>query len=987
MRKCFLAVLFGLLFVALGATESAPVRQAWNISWGKHYVKTSDACIIVAWEDTQYGDVDILAMKYNSSGQPQWTVPAPIVVKPGIQKIKHFVATSDNNFAITYMDEGFVSEGNFCTQKFNANGQRLWGETGVQVAQITYRSMKTYCVPTSTGGVFIVFSQSDTNNSISGYQLDSSGNSIWPADGLALFSQTSYYTLRNVLSDGAGGLLLNIYKEVSGSGVQSHLLRLSAAGTVIGTNPLVPVGSFPGDTYYLSQGIAGQFILYNIPADYPLHIDLQKIDLQGNLLLPAAVSIPLNSDLAATPQLASTADGGLVLAWIEPLSSTQAEVWVQKLDSAYNAVWPQGGKIVSSVDFNHKNLSLSVNENDAIWLTWLDSTTNQYSQSTVIAQYISPEGIVAWPESGKTISSLEQSKYDPLCLAFGDRAVFFWKDFSDTQNSLRQQVLSPSGTEYLAENGEIVNSHLAGIATIEEVFAMDNGYILFWRDYRHNGNSILYYQLLDFQMNPLLEENGRRLAQSTEGGVYLFGAQRLNGNRIAILYRAPNGDVDTYYVQVVDGSGNLLYPGMGTNVGEWFVHPCIGADGEDIYVSWTKEDYYDGATQFELRGQRIVDNQAMWEAGGKIIVPVETAIYPGYPQIQGGYFTWLRQDSQNNEQRYYTLRLDTNGEPETGWPAAGIPLIEGSPMETQFNLFSGIIDGNLAVVLGCSNDNYGSRIQKVSPEGVKLWGVSGKRLADPGVYATAMDVVFDNGIACLYQELHAADILVLQNFDADGNPHFGVTGTYVCTPGNSFLYPKLLKFQNGWYSVLWNTTFDGLWYNDDLYQRYISPTGLAAPAEKLLCNASFTQTKVKAAANWNSALVAWNDDRAGMLPDQYAYTGIYATHVYCDGSALSDPENSPGAIVLSYNNYPNPFNPSTTMSFLLKETGRLSLNIYNLKGQKVRTLANEELYFAGTNSLIWNGQDDNNHNLPSGVYLYSLQVDKEKHSGKMLMLK
>ena len=65
--------------------------------------------------------------------------------------------------------------------------------------------------------------------------------------------------------------------------------------------------------------------------------------------------------------------------------------------------------------------------------------------------------------------------------------------------------------------------------------------------------------------------------------------------------------------------------------------------------------------------------------------------------------------------------------------------------------------------------------------------------------------------------------------------------------------------------------------------------------------------------------------------------------------------------------YPNPFNPSTTFSFSLKADSKVTINIFNIKGQKVKTLINKNLN-SGYHNIVWNGKDDNGKNAPTGVY-------------------
>lgn len=73
-------------------------------------------------------------------------------------------------------------------------------------------------------------------------------------------------------------------------------------------------------------------------------------------------------------------------------------------------------------------------------------------------------------------------------------------------------------------------------------------------------------------------------------------------------------------------------------------------------------------------------------------------------------------------------------------------------------------------------------------------------------------------------------------------------------------------------------------------------------------------------------------------------------------------------------NFPNPFNPSTAMSFNLKEAAQASVEVYNNKGQKVRTVA-DGAFPANTSTVSWNGTDDNGQAVSSGIYFYQLKVN------------
>ena len=85
-------------------------------------------------------------------------------------------------------------------------------------------------------------------------------------------------------------------------------------------------------------------------------------------------------------------------------------------------------------------------------------------------------------------------------------------------------------------------------------------------------------------------------------------------------------------------------------------------------------------------------------------------------------------------------------------------------------------------------------------------------------------------------------------------------------------------------------------------------------------------------------------------------------------------------------NYPNPFNPDTTISFELNQPGQTLVEIYNVKGQKVMTLLNDELE-TGVHNLVWKGLDEQGQQVASGMYFYKVKVNKEEKINKMIMIK
>jgi hypothetical protein len=86
-------------------------------------------------------------------------------------------------------------------------------------------------------------------------------------------------------------------------------------------------------------------------------------------------------------------------------------------------------------------------------------------------------------------------------------------------------------------------------------------------------------------------------------------------------------------------------------------------------------------------------------------------------------------------------------------------------------------------------------------------------------------------------------------------------------------------------------------------------------------------------------------------------------------------------------NYPNPFNPSTTIRFALPQQSQVTLEIYNVLGQRVRTLIADDLYEAGYYDVVWDGRNQAGGVVSSGLYIYRITAGEFTNVKKMLFLK
>jgi hypothetical protein len=105
-----------------------------------------------------------------------------------------------------------------------------------------------------------------------------------------------------------------------------------------------------------------------------------------------------------------------------------------------------------------------------------------------------------------------------------------------------------------------------------------------------------------------------------------------------------------------------------------------------------------------------------------------------------------------------------------------------------------------------------------------------------------------------------------------------------------------------------------------------------------------------------------------------------------EANVVSNDDNVQQAITALKGNFPNPFNPSTEIAYSLKEAGKVKIEIYNLKGQLVKTLINDTMP-QGEHRITWNGKDQRGNGVSSGIYFYKMKVGGYTGTRKMMLMK
>lgn len=246
-----------------------------------------------------------------------------------------------------------------------------------------------------------------------------------------------------------------------------------------------------------------------------------------------------------------------------------------------------------------------------------------------------------------------------------------------------------------------------------------------------------------------------------------------------------------------------------------------------------------------------------------------------------------------------------------------------------------------------------------------------------GAYNTKNTWIDVNG------QTHNEDFTVGEraNFSSIGPTRDGRVVPQICAPGNLIAsaltedtpYADARIIQGGFYQLMEGTSM-------------ATPHMTGVIALMLEADPSMGFDEILATL----ALTAREDNDTssnGELPNNYWGFGkvdAYEAVSFSETSANDDVLEVMGAVL--GNNYPNPFNPETEIAFSILTEQDVELMIYNVKGQKVKTLLNSSVT-KGDHSVKWMGEDETGNTVSSGIYFYQLKTDSFSSIKKCVLLK
>jgi len=506
------------------------------------------------------------------------------------------------------------------------------------------------------------------------------------------------------------------------------------------------------------------------------------------------------------------------------------------------------------------------------------------------------------------------------------------------------------------------------------------GTIIAWQDNR-SGNYDIYAQRTSSNTGVLWTTDGVSICTAADTQEQTQIVDDGAGGAIIVWQDYRNGNYDIY-AQRVNSSGAVQWAADGVTVCtapfDQFNLALVSDGLGGAILTW--EDNRSNIVDCpDIYAQRINSSGApLWTANG-VSVCNEASAQHGPRLVSdgsgGAFITWY--DQRAGDFDIYTQRIASGGAEQ--WTTNGVATCTMATDQLNPDICS---DGAGGVIIAWydyrSSTDFDIYAQRQGPGGAVVWVVDGVVMnnnegydqINPGIVSDGMGgaiVVWQDYITGTTSDIYA------QRVASAGAVVWTATGVIICTAPGDQTNPQIVTDGNSGAFITWEDYRDIS--SSDIYaQRIAGNAEINWPATGfVICGADNSQSYPSMVSDGDvGTIITWQDYRNGEWD-------IYAEGLSIFGTGIED---MTGVEVSSFQNSPNPFVSMTTISFTLTSGSPVNIQVYDINGRLVTTLADGVSLPEGNHEVTWNGSDLNGNSVSAGVYFCRISASEtfRRHS-------
>ncbi len=431
----------------------------------------------------------------NSQWSGDSTANTPICVQPNDQETPVIVTGTAGGGIMVWMDKrAGVSNSNIYAQRYTVDGFACWMTNGVPVSTAAADQTFPDAVSDGSGGAIIAWvdKRSDAGD-IYAQRIDSLGNMMWSTEGIAICIAAGSQLDPVVIPDEAGGAIVvwrdersdagDIYAQhVNGSGIVQW--TINGVSVCVATNIQYEPTATP-------DGAHGAIIAWTDERTGDADVYAQRVNAFGlPQWNPNGIGVVLLPEQHNLPSIVSDGKGGAIIAW-DDWRSTDQQIYMQRLNTAGNILWPANGLFVSNVVGNQLEITLLGDDHGGAIVAYQDGRGNGID---IYAERFDSTGSSVWDSAGVLVADIEPNQTG-LSLISDNQGGFIasWADVRNTPGwDIYAQKLDSAGTTIWRMNGVPVTT-ANGFQSSHRMLADGaGGAVVVWQDIRNGLEQDIY---------------------------------------------------------------------------------------------------------------------------------------------------------------------------------------------------------------------------------------------------------------------------------------------------------------------------------------------------------------------------------------------------------------------------------------------------------------------------------------------------------------
>ncbi|MCD4650254.1 MAG: T9SS type A sorting domain-containing protein, partial [Candidatus Cloacimonetes bacterium] len=989
-----------------GTMNGIPIRNGENIDWTRTAATLNNGNVVYVWTDTRQGDRDIWAQCVNTSGNNLWNNGESVCVDSIVNRQENPVCinSTDGGVIIAWVDFTDSDNSDIYAQKLDENGTLLWGDGGVPLCVADDVQNSLNIVQDENGGAYIIWSDSRNADcsDIYGMHVDANGTNLWATDGLPVADGPGAQIGHVMRKDGQDGAILCWINSNNGRDIMAR--RIISDGSNPWGSALVLCDA-PCDqkNITLIQNDTDKFAIAwrDLRTENNGDIYAQIIDINGNLHWasdPQGKVVYAGPGIQENPRVSSDGNGDFFVVWQDDRYVTQyRDIYIQKMTMAGTIApsWPADGVVVCDEIYNQQNSRIVHDDNGGCYIVWDDGRNGGYPNDDIYIQQVNSTGNPVLEANGRILTDRDNRQFYAQILRSGANNLFVcWGDMLDGSPGLYYKALDMSATPLTGFGmyGNEIFQGLSGDCSSFVTCASGSDTYIVWCDerYGYSGTRIVA-QLLHSDGTFGFAENGIPLTVDV-GEIQDSPQVVLDDNDgIVCVWEQLESGYPKIVAQAMDGNGNKLWGDTGLRVsdndrdqGKTKITKVEENNGTYYYIAWSNLVASGFVWVNKIFAQKIDEaGNLQWGDSGMIVA-----------EYSGSSYEDLYIESMIDQYIVYRSYEDLFFRKINEDGSAGVELVLCDAVEVQRNAKAVRYEGTDQIMIIWEDRRHGptgifGQMVDVSTDTPTIvWEENGRAIASDtyDFYKAELSNEDDNFYLVWADFAQAGDEnIAMQKLDADGNSLWN-PAVYVVEEDSRQTDPDFITVNHNIFAV-W-TDFNEISdynYDADLYGNFLGPDGgfTYTPDNGGFPISTAIRSQGRSQISYigendsgnSEAVVVWLDTRSSGDEKFGTIYSIYAQKIVNEYTVNNEDSLLPEAVISLKHNYPNPFNPETTIAFSLEKARNVELTVYNVKGQAVKTLVKDDLA-DGDYSIVFKGENNSGQSIASGVYFYRLKSDE-----------